>query len=47
MKAFFSLLIACSVLPMAAYTAEASPMVMVANDQTTVVDGNNEFAVDL
>jgi serpin B len=45
MKAFFSLLIACSVLPVAARTAEASPM--VASDQTTVVEGNNEFAVAL
>jgi len=39
------LLIACSVLPVAARAAEASPM--VANDQAAVVKGNNEFAVAL
>jgi len=45
MKAVFLLLIACSLIPVAAYAVEASPM--VANDQTTVVEGNNEFAVAL
>jgi serpin B len=45
MKALLSLLIACSVLPVAARAAEASPM--VANDQAAVVKGNNEFAVAL
>jgi serpin B len=45
MKALLSLLIACSVLPVAACAAEASPM--VANNQAAVVDGNNEFAVAL
>jgi serpin B len=45
MKALCSLLIACSVLPVAARAAEASPM--AANDQATVVEGNNEFAVAL
>jgi len=45
MKALLSLLIAGSLLPVAARAAEASPM--VANDQMTVVAGNNEFAVAL
>jgi serpin B len=45
MKALFSLLIACFVLPAAANAAEVSPM--VASDQTAVVEGNNEFAVAL
>jgi serpin B len=45
MKALLSLLIACSVLPVAACAAEASAM--VANDHATVVEGNNEFAVEL
>ena len=45
MRALLSLLIACSLLPVAARAAEASPM--VADDQTTAVEGNNEFAVAL
>ena len=45
MKALLSLLIACSVLPVGARAAEASAM--VANDQATVVEGNNDFAVAL
>src|ERR1035438_8108249 len=45
MKAVFSLLIACFILPVAAGAAEASPMAV--NDQEAVVDGNNEFAVAL
>ena len=45
MKALCSLLIACSVLSVAACAAEASAM--VANDQATVVEGNNDFAVAL
>jgi serpin B len=45
MKPLLSLLIACSVLPVAASAAEASPM--IAEDQTKAVEGNDEFAVAL
>jgi serpin B len=45
MKALLSILIACSLLPVAARAAEASPM--AADDQATVVAGNNEFAIAL
>ena len=45
MKALCLLLIACSVLPGAARAAETSSM--VATDQATVVEGNNDFAIAL
>jgi serpin B len=45
MKVLFALLIACSILPVAAVAAETSPM--TTSDQTAVVEGNNEFAVAL
>ena len=45
MKALLSILIVCSLLPVTASAAEASPV--AADDQATAVAGDNEFAVAL